>query len=155
MSNKSGRTTLLNKDRLDRVCSALRAGNTRRAAAAYAGIDDGTFLEWMRRGQGNDKVRPKTDLYAEFADAVKKAEAESEVALVATVRTAAQRAWQASAWLLERRFPDSWAAVEKRAEALALTKAAEPVSSEDLMSVLAQLPPDVLEAALKAKRPTG
>lgn len=72
------------------ILNALRAGNTRRAAIAFAEIDQNTFYRWMER-EGT------------FRDAVEKAEAEAEVHFELKVRQAAATSWQAAAWWLERR----------------------------------------------------
>ena len=145
-----GRISKLTPERQERICAALRAGNTRRAAAQFSGIEESTLAEWMARGEGRDPDRIQTELHAEFARAVKRAEAESEQALIATIRNASEKQWQAAAWIAERRFPESWAAVEKRAEAQALAAQAQAQSTEQsLEAVLAQLPAHVLEAALK------
>jgi len=80
----------------ERVLTALRAGNTRTASAAYAGIHKDTFYAWMQA----DSV---------FSDAVSKAEADAEVRHVANIAKAAgEGSWQASAWWLERRRYEEW-----------------------------------------------
>lgn len=151
MQRERGRQGKLTPERQERICAALRAGNTRRAAAAYGGIDDGTFMDWMRRGEGRGD-RATGENYVNFVSAVKKAEADAEVALIAQIRDASKRNWQAAAWIAERRFPESWAAVEKRAEAQALAAQAQATNAEQsLESVLSQLPAHVLEAALKRR----
>lgn len=83
-----------------RLLTALRAGNTIAAACRYAGITTETYGQWQRR-------------FPAFSDAVTRAEAESEVALVAYIRAAATSDWRASLALLERRFPDTWARRER------------------------------------------
>jgi hypothetical protein len=91
----SGRTppAYLEDGRVITILTALASGNTRTAAAAYAGINRGTFYKWLER-------RPS------FARAVEKAEADAEVRAAATVLKAAQKGtWQAAAWWLERRRP--------------------------------------------------
>ncbi|MCE9604579.1 MAG: hypothetical protein K8U03_06695 [Planctomycetia bacterium] len=47
-----------------------------------------------------------------FADALRKAEAERELTLVRKIQEAAgeKNGWKAAAWLLERRYPDRYAA---------------------------------------------
>jgi len=70
---------------------AIRAGNTRTAAARYAGIDDVTFYRWLNKDR-------------QFRSDIEKAEATAEVAHVANVLQASNNgSWQASAWWLERR----------------------------------------------------
>lgn len=89
------RQTKYNQDRHDRIIAALRGGNTRRASAWAGGIDQDTFNRWLGR-------------FAEFADAVKEAEADAELAMVERVRTAANEQWQAAAWWLERKMKRDW-----------------------------------------------
>jgi hypothetical protein len=77
------------------LIQALNAGNTRRAACDYSGVSEDSFARWLAR-------------YADFADAVTKAEADAEVRNVAIIQQAASKSWQAAAWWLERRRHDDW-----------------------------------------------
>lgn len=95
------RPTKYTDERARRIADALAAGNTRRAAALSAGITERTFERWIARFVG-------------FVAAVEKAEAEAEVAHVATIRSAAtDGTWQASAWWLERRRSEDWGKRER------------------------------------------
>lgn len=94
----AGRQTKYTPERVQRLLSAIRAGNTRRAACAYAGISDETLARWQRA-------------HVDFVDALTRAEAESEVQLVDQVRQADD--WHAKAWILERRWPDAWGKRDK------------------------------------------
>lgn len=92
----AGRLSKYTPERRDRILQAIRAGNTRKASSAYAGIDQDTLIRWMHR-------------YVDFADAVTKAEADAEVAHVANIAQAAKMGnWTASAWWLERRRHEDW-----------------------------------------------
>lgn len=83
--------------RVEALLNALRAGNTRGAAAAYAEISRQTFYRWL-----------ESDV--SFRDSVEKAEAEAEVRFAAQVAKAATNGtWQAAAWWLERRRPNDFA----------------------------------------------
>lgn len=79
-------------EREARLYEALRAGNTRRASCAYAGISESTLATWLER-------------YNDFRDAIEKAEADAEIRNVAIIQKAASDTWQAAAWWLERRRP--------------------------------------------------
>jgi hypothetical protein len=95
-------------ERIAAITQALRAGNTRRAAAQYAEIDHATLYRWLEDD-------------ATFRDAVEKAEADSEVRFVAQVAQAATGGtWQAAAWWLERRRGVDW----KRQETVEVTGSA-------------------------------
>ena len=65
------------EERARKIIDALRAGNTRQAAYTYGGIDAKTFASWLRR-------------FSHFSQEVAYAEAEHEVASVATLKKAAQ-----------------------------------------------------------------
>lgn len=105
------RKSKLSKERIESVCKYIKLGLPQKVAAAYSGINEATFYRWMERGESNPK-----SMYGEFCEAVKRAVAESEATLVANIRLAANKtaSWQAAAWMLERRFPDRWARIEKR-----------------------------------------
>lgn len=78
------------------VLQALRAGNTRRASAGYAGIEWSTLWRWTQED-------------ATFRSQVEKAEADAEVRHVANIAKAAtDGVWTASAWWLERRQHGDW-----------------------------------------------
>lgn len=76
--------------------TALKAGNSRRAACAFANIGPSTFETWL-------------ESQPDFATRVEAAEAYAEVGHVANVFKAANvGSWQASAWWLERRRHREW-----------------------------------------------
>ena len=91
----AGRPTKYNEEVVQRITQALRAGNTRRASCAYAGISEDTFAVWLK------------DI-PDFSDAIKKAEGDAEVRNVAIIQKAADTTWQAAAWWLERKHKAEW-----------------------------------------------
>ena len=91
----AGRPTTYTIAAENAICEALRAGNTRKAAAEYAGISYDTLRYW-------ELTIPI------FASAIKKAAAEHEVFCVATIRDAMPAHWQAAAWWLERSRPNDY-----------------------------------------------
>jgi hypothetical protein len=97
----AGRPSKYTPEVVKRIMDALAAGNTRKAAAEYGGIDEDTLGRWRRR-------------FADFADAIKSAEAHAEVGHVANIATAAKGGnWTASAWWLERRRSAEWGRVDR------------------------------------------
>lgn len=97
------RPTKLTPQRRKRLVRALADGNTRRTAAALAGIDDSTLRRWLARGHDDD-----SGPYHTLRLAVEQAEAEAESRMVALINAAAPQTWQAAAWWLERRRPQDW-----------------------------------------------
>lgn len=71
----AGRPTKRTQEVEKKICDALRAGNTRRAACQYAGIGETTLARWLAD-------------FGDFGDALTRAEAECEVHDVATVKRA-------------------------------------------------------------------
>jgi hypothetical protein len=90
------RPTKYSPDIVKRILDALAAGNTRRASVQHAGVSEDAFGRWLRR-------------YADFADAVFRAEAQAEVAHVANIAQAARAGdVRASIFWLERRRGQDW-----------------------------------------------
>ncbi len=79
-----------------RIIQAIELGSTFELAAQYGGIDGSTFYRWMTTKN-------------EFRDAVKGAEALGAMKWLAKIEQAASDGtWQAAAWKLERRYPQSY-----------------------------------------------
>lgn len=96
-----GRPSKCTSERKQRIIDALEAGNTRRAACQYAGIDQDTLGRWCAR-------------FADFADRAREAEATAEIRAVAIVRQGIESGDTADAkWWLERRRPDDYARRDK------------------------------------------
>ena len=90
----TGRPTKLTPEIQRRLCDALRAGNTREAAASYAGIARSTFYNWLERGRNPRRTTKgrvfKADKgFLDFLDTVTRAENEAEVRCVAVLQKAA------------------------------------------------------------------
>jgi hypothetical protein len=99
-----GRPSKLTPERVARLVEALRDGHTRETAARLAGIAQSTFGNWLAAAK-----EPEADQeFVAFLGAIQNAESDAEDALLAVIRTAAPKQWQAAAWILERRHPDRW-----------------------------------------------
>jgi hypothetical protein len=94
--NHTGRPSKFNRKRAAAILDAIRKGATRSAAAASAGVSERSLYEWQQE-------------FPQFSQSIKKADAEAEMAMIDVIRTAAEKGtWQAAAWWLERRHPESW-----------------------------------------------
>jgi hypothetical protein len=88
------------------LCDCLRSGCYAVTACARAGISESTYYLWLQKGEAGQ--RP----YLEFLESVKKADADAEALLAATVMRVAldseNPCWQAAMTMLERRHPERW-----------------------------------------------
>ena len=99
---KAGRPRkALDQDRVDRVLQGIKLGLPFVHACARAGISHDTFARWRKLSA------------ADFADAVKNAEAQAIARNVTVIQKAAGTSWQAAAWWLERRHPQDFAKTER------------------------------------------
>jgi hypothetical protein len=105
---KPGRKDKLTAQVQDRICNAIRAGNYYEAACKYAGISRQTFWNWLERGG-----KARSGKFKDFYEAVKQAEAEAEVRIVAQWQKSIPESWQAARDFLARRFPERWGPKEK------------------------------------------
>lgn len=91
-----GRPTQRTPENAKKIMDALRMGATYELACGYAGISKDTFDRWR-------------DSDAAFAAQVKEAEGAAAVGWLAKIEKAANEGtWQAAAWKLERRYPESY-----------------------------------------------
>jgi len=101
----AGGPSKFNEERAERLLQAVRGGNFLQTAAAYAGISFVTLRRWILKADDPD-APPE---YVAFKEALEKARADAEVASLAKIQKAASEgAWQASAWFLERSWPERW-----------------------------------------------
>lgn len=79
---------------VEQICNLVKIGLPYKHAAAAAGICEKTFYLWIKK-------------HEDFVEALQKAEAEMMRNNLIRIEQAAQNGtWQASAWKLERGFPD-------------------------------------------------
>jgi len=97
-----GRTTILTETIQARMVQAIEGGNYAPTAAEYAGIGVSTHYDWLKKGESGESP------YAEYLEAIKKAEAVAEVRNVTLIQNAAANTWTAAAWYLERKHWDRW-----------------------------------------------
>ena len=87
--------------------------------------------EWLQRGRESER----RNIYSEFSEAVKKAEAAAELRAVSGIVAAGRRNWTAFAWYLERKYPDRWGRRDKIQQEIS-GPGGEPVSVAVDLSVL-------------------
>ena len=120
--SRRGRPEKLTPKLQDDIVKVIRSGNYIETACAFVGINKTTFYDWLKRGAREKdrvernpraKVRKSERKYVEFSNAIEKALAHAEIRDVAIIGKAAEKEWQAAAWLLERKFPDGWGRKDK------------------------------------------
>ena len=103
------RPTKATPQRRERIVKAVAAGNYIEASARSAGVHPSTVYRWIERGE-----REAEGIYHDFAEEVRRAEAEAEVHAVAIIRRAMAGDWRAALSYLERRHPAGWRRRETR-----------------------------------------
>ena len=118
----AGRPTKLTKELIEEIATYLRAGNYIETTASLVGVHRDSIYEWLKRGNAEitrvsksnrARIRKREEIFVEFTDTVKKAQAQAEAMLVAQIGKASEKHWQASAWRLERKYPDRWGRTER------------------------------------------
>lgn len=129
-----GTTPKLTEDTIEKVCELIRKGAYIETAVAYCGISKDTFYRWLKEGA---RTKEDT-LTKKLSDALWVAQAEAEMRDLNIIDKVAlgspdvlardeagnilldaqgypvvqeyglQPNWKASAWRLERRFPQRW-----------------------------------------------
>lgn len=105
-----GRHTKLTPELQEKICDIIAKGNYISTACSACGVGETTYYHWLELAEEG-----KNGIYQKFGEAVKKAEAKSEQSLVADVVKAGKdpRYWPASMTMLERRFPEHYARIDR------------------------------------------
>jgi len=109
------------------ILAHLVDGCTREASARLAGITANTLYYWM-------------DTYPDFNEGVKRAEAIFKKICEQNVIEAGRKYWQASAWILERRFSDDYA---QRQKIEATIEQAYKEFTVQVMGVIEEIDPNI------------
>lgn len=73
---------------------------------AWLGVSDQSFYRWIRE--------PRTKAEARLSEGIKKAEADRKMWHIRRINEAARNGdWKASAWYLERRYPNEYARTQR------------------------------------------
>ena len=148
------RPTSLTPDVHARIVNAVRAGAFWREAAAFAGVSHHSLYNWVERGKAELERREAgaepdmhEDVFAEFFDALTRAESEAIIEAVAHWKRAAAVDWRAAKEWLARRHHREWGEKSQ----LALTGAEGGAVEVNIQTIEALLKdPAVAEAAADA-----
>ena len=96
----------INYELIALICEDIARGFSYDKAAQNNGISASTFFRWLRKGHESGSE----DIFKHFAREVKAASEFSEDEALQLIRSAATigRNWKASAWFLEKRFPEKY-----------------------------------------------
>lgn len=105
----------LNDRVVERLVEMYCLGASQGDACRYAGISPDALQQWIKAGRAQlaalAAMPPgeyETPDEAALVLALDRAQGEFARANLANIKTAAELQWQASAWLLERRFPEEY-----------------------------------------------
>lgn len=91
-----GRPTVVTEDKKREILAVLTAGGSRNTASDYVGVDKAS----LHRAVESDEA---------FSQQVKKAESKAQLRHLKTIGNASDDGvWQASAWMLERKWPEQF-----------------------------------------------
>jgi hypothetical protein len=96
-----GRPRTLDETKRSEICALITGGCGLKGAARYVGCHVSTIRREARRDP-------------EFAERLRHAERESELAPLSAIRQAAKRSWRAGAWLMERGDAERYATKNAR-----------------------------------------
>lgn len=109
------------------ICEGLAKGLSRELAASRAGVNRRTIWEWT-------KSKP------EFAEMVENAEAVAAAHWLDQIESAAADGnWQAAAWRLERRYPDTYGQPKVKHEVSGPSGRPIPVRVFDAATVFSEI----------------
>lgn len=103
----------------EKCFEAIRIGvRAKTLIAAYAGISVDSYDRWAQ-------------LYTDFADGIKRAEAHRTANALARIHKAMPKSWQAAAWLLERTNPEDYGrTISEQRHTITLKQTAQKLAEE-------------------------
>ena len=135
------RPTKLTAEVRERIARAVRLGASYEHAALAGGIDYSTLRRWLLKGE-----RARSGTFREFCEALKSAEGTAVVMWLARIEQAASDGrWQAAAWKLERRYPETYG--RRRHEVTG--SEGGPIQTEQAAKVLFYMPDNRRDRALR------
>jgi len=99
------KSKILDENTRGTIVKYIKNGNYIKTACLAAGISERAYYDWVARGE-NPKGG-EDEIYVQFLQELKKAEAENITKNIQNIQDAGNRpqTWMASAWLLERKYP--------------------------------------------------
>ena len=96
----------LTRELAEEAIRLVKGGASNADVISYLGVAEGTFYAWLRE--------PKNEAQTALAQGLKKAETERKLWHLQRIHRAAEEGdWKASAWYLERRYPNEYARTQR------------------------------------------
>jgi hypothetical protein len=101
-----GRPPKLTAEMIEEICDHLITGSSIARAGVLAGISESTIYRWLALGKSEGAEPIYVELVARVGEAIES----SEFELLQLMRIAGSKPdhWRATAWMLERRFPEKY-----------------------------------------------
>jgi len=99
------------------ICAIIAKGNYLVTACRAVGISDRVFYNWLELARAAADAGDEDNKFFQFMQAVKKAEAQSELALVEAVQVHNKRNVVAPLAMLDRRFRERWGQTQTNTQA--------------------------------------
>ena len=101
-----GRPPKLTPEMIEQICDLLIEGSTIARSAVITGVSESTIYRWLAMGKSEGAEPIYVELVARVGEAIES----SEFELLQRMRIAGSKSdhWRATAWMLERRFPEKY-----------------------------------------------
>lgn len=112
----SGERNILTPELIEKIVKEVKGGATDKDACILCGISRAIFYRWLSYGK-EEQETPENAQYRAFVQAMEEAEVYFKrehlhrIAKASKEKAAGQ--WQASAWLLERKFPQEFSLAQR------------------------------------------
>ena len=103
----AGRPTDCTPEKTEEVCQWLASGCYAETACGLSGISQSAYYDWKRKGEEGEEP------YAQFVEAVTRAEQKAEARAVALINKAGEEDPRNLQWWLARRHSKRWADTSK------------------------------------------
>lgn len=110
-NHNSGAKTLLDDEMIREICRAKSQGLSNLACCDYVGINEMTLYNYIKKGEADEKEgkTEETSIYVKFLREFKKTISKGKAYHLNLIRKASENGnWQASAWYLERAYPNEY-----------------------------------------------
>lgn len=109
----------LNRAFIKEFCGYIENGITQRDAALMCGISEACLYKWLGRGKQEIElgIDAEDSIYVELVESLKRSEPKFKAYHIQQIHKASRdlKQWQASAWLLERKYPREFGKVDRNA----------------------------------------